>query len=105
MKKEKINFIKSYIKRLYNKIEDCYTSAQNLLSKKENEWFALIIEINNVLNSEFPQIKDVILLRPETAIRDVNFIIGILKLALINVRRVSDCLFKWNQSNFDFLLI
>lgn len=84
MHEAKIIFIKNYIQRLDDLIEDYNNSEPLLLSQKEDELFDVIIEIRNVLNNEFPHIDDAILLRSGTAIRDANSIIGILKLELVN---------------------
>lgn len=67
-----------YIKKMENVI----SGIDNV--EDTNDIFELIIEIANIFQNEIPEIKNSILLRNGTEIRDANTVIGLLKLYLAN---------------------
>ena len=75
----KIEIVCDYIKRLEKAIETFEPALEN-----NDELVDLNIEIANIFDEEIPQIKNTILLRHGTEIRDANTTIGLLKLYLAN---------------------
>ena len=75
----KIEIVCDYIKRLEKAIETFEPALEN-----NDELVDLNIEIANIFDEEIPQIKNTILLRQGTEIRDANTTIGLLKLYLAN---------------------
>ena len=75
----KIEIVCDYIKKLEKAIETFDPMLEN-----NDELVDLSIEIANIFDEEIPQIKNTILLRFGTEIRDANTIIGLLKLYLAN---------------------
>ena len=75
----KIEIVCDYIKRLEKTIETFEPALEN-----NDELVDLNIEIANIFDEEIPQIKNTILLRQGTEIRDANTTIGLLKLYLAN---------------------
>lgn len=81
---EKINNIKvqliiSYIEKIDNVVEN-----YDVIDNTTDEIFDLIIEISNVMQNELPEIRDSILLRDGTEIRDANTVRAMLVMYLAN---------------------
>jgi hypothetical protein len=74
----KAQMVIDYIKKMENVI----SGIDNV--EDTNDIFELIIEIANIFQNEIPEIKNSILLRNGTEIRDANTVIGLLKLYLAN---------------------
>ena len=70
----KAQMVIDYIKKMENVI----SGIDNV--EDTNDIFELIIEIANIFQNEIPEIKNSILLRNGTEIRDANTVIGLLKL-------------------------
>ena len=85
MSSTKIEFIDSYISSLKNAIDD-FSSAEGIgLDQEESYLFDTIIEICNIFSSEIPNLKNSILLRSGSGIRDANSMLGILELYKIKI--------------------
>ena len=84
MTEEKKQFIKNYIDILTKAIDSYNNAAPDAIDHSEDDLFDVIIEVCNVFLQELPQIKDVVLLRSGTGIRDANSVLGILNLYLVN---------------------
>ena len=77
----KAQMVIDYIKKMENVI----SGIDNV--EDTNDIFELIIEIANIFQNEIPEIKNSILLRNGTEIRDANTVIGLLKLYLAKRRK------------------
>lgn len=75
----KTEIVSDYIKRIEKAVETFNSSFEN-----NDELFDLIVETANVFENEVPQIKNSILLRCGTEIRDANTTTGLLKMYLAN---------------------
>lgn len=84
MKQSKRNFIEEYIEKIDVAI-NAYNDADPLFTDQERDnIFDLLIEIQNVFESDIPTIEGALHFRNATVLRDANSVSGMLKYYLIN---------------------
>ena len=104
MSSTKIEFIDNYISSL-KKAMDALSSAEAIdFDQEENYLFDTIIEICNIFSSEIPDLKNSILLRSGSGIRDANSMLGILELYKIQIsEKDSEIYMKGKKSGKIFI--
>lgn len=84
MNQSKRKFIEEYIDKIDVAI-NAYNNADPLFTDQERDnIFDLLIEIQNVFESDIPTIEGAVHFRNATVIRDANSVLGMLKYYLIN---------------------
>lgn len=84
MTEQKKQFIQEYINKLNDQLIAYQEAEPDIFKQCEDDLFDIIIEISNIFANDLPHIKDSILLHNDTAERDADTVLGILKLFLIN---------------------
>lgn len=84
MTAEKKKFIKSYIARIEEAMEELNKSEPLDIEQAKKELFEILIQTVSVFKKELPEIEDAIVFRVWTSQRDANIVIGILNLYMFD---------------------